>query len=84
MIIIDNGFLQVTMKVTRQRKFFGAPKTLKDRNSSSAKDGYFECASIEDKSFDLMRAEMETGVQVNEILLIISYVLFLAVGKSLD
>ena len=52
------------MKVTRQRKFFGAPKTMKDRSSASAKDGYFECASVEDKSFDLMRAEMETGVQV--------------------
>ncbi|XP_063710237.1 dynein axonemal intermediate chain 3-like [Symsagittifera roscoffensis] len=65
--IIKHSRDLVTMKVSRQRKLFGAPLVKwKNRSSHAGRDAYIECVSSSEqdsKSFELSRMEMETGVQ---------------------
>ncbi|XP_070562697.1 dynein axonemal intermediate chain 3-like isoform X2 [Ptychodera flava] len=54
---------RVKFTISRVRREFGAPVTLSDRNAGDAKDGYIECTSYEDKSFNIKKMEKETGTQ---------------------
>ena len=44
---------------------FGAPCEFKDRNVADAKDGYIECTSYKDKTYDLKKIELDKGTQVS-------------------
>ena len=52
------------VSVKRKRREFGAPCEFKDRNVADAKDGYIECTSYKDKTFDLQTMELDKGTQV--------------------
>ncbi|KAJ1171321.1 hypothetical protein NDU88_003184 [Pleurodeles waltl] len=55
---------KIKYMVSRIRKEFGAPISFSDQNASSAKDGYIECTSYEDKRFSIAMKERDTGIQV--------------------
>ena len=61
------GIIQMKVSVKRKRKEFGAPCVFKDRNVGDAKDGYIECTSYKDKTFDLQTVELDKGTQVSSI-----------------
>lgn len=52
------------VSVRRKRRLFGAPCTFEDRNVADAKDGYIECTSYKDKTYDLKKNELDKGTQV--------------------
>ncbi|KAK3590717.1 hypothetical protein CHS0354_012290 [Potamilus streckersoni] len=54
---------KIKVSVRRKRREFGAPFEFKDRNVSDAKDGYVECVSYEDRTFDLKKVELNKGIQ---------------------
>ena len=56
--------MQVKVSVKRVRKEFGAPANFSDRNVSDAKDGYIECTSYDDRSFDVKKEELDMSTQV--------------------
>ena len=65
MILINHiRFLQIKVSVKRKRTEFGAPCEFQDRNVADAKDGYIECVSYKDKTFDLQTVELDKGTQV--------------------
>ncbi|XP_002740173.1 dynein axonemal intermediate chain 3-like [Saccoglossus kowalevskii] len=49
--------------VTRVRRDFGVHATFTDRNAGDAKDGFIECTSYEDKSFNIKKVEIDSGTQ---------------------
>ena len=57
--------IQIKVSVKRKRKEFGAPCEFTDRNVADAKDGYIECTSYKDKTFDLQTVELDKGTQVS-------------------
>jgi len=57
--------VQLKVSVRRKRREFGAPCEFKDRNVADAKDGYIECTSFKDKTFDLQKLELDKGTQVS-------------------
>ncbi|XP_052258483.1 dynein axonemal intermediate chain 3-like isoform X6 [Dreissena polymorpha] len=54
---------RLKVSVRRKRKLFGAPCKFTDRNVGDAKDGYVECTSYKDKTFDLQKIELDKGIQ---------------------
>lgn len=54
---------RIKVSVKRKRNEFGAPCEFTDRNVSDAKDGYIECVSYKDKTFDLQTVELDKGTQ---------------------
>ena len=56
--------IQIKVSVKRKRREFGAPCQFTDRNVADAKDGYIECTSYKDKTFDLQTVELDKGTQV--------------------
>ncbi|XP_048256413.1 dynein axonemal intermediate chain 3-like isoform X4 [Haliotis rufescens] len=54
---------RVKVCIRRKRLDFGAPCTFEDRNVSDAKDGYVECTTYEDKTYDLKMLELDKGTQ---------------------
>ncbi|XP_069497800.1 dynein axonemal intermediate chain 3 [Ambystoma mexicanum] len=55
---------KIKYMVSRVRREFGAPITFGDQNASSAKDGYIECTSFEDKKYTIRIKERDMGTQV--------------------
>lgn len=55
--------MHVKVSVRRVRRHFGAPVTFGDRNSGDGKQGYIECASYEDKNFELKKLELTAATQ---------------------
>nr|KAG5698305.1 hypothetical protein BaRGS_017007 [Batillaria attramentaria] len=60
-VVATRGRVKVSVK--RLRKYFGAPVSFGDRNSSDGKQGFIECVSYEDKNFDLKKLELTTATQ---------------------
>ncbi|KAL4236475.1 WD repeat-containing protein 63 [Mactra antiquata] len=54
---------RMKVSVRRKRRLFGAPCEFKDRNVGDAKDGYIECTSYKDKTYDLNKIELDKGTQ---------------------
>lgn len=54
---------KLTFTVQRVRRDFGAPVEFTDRGPDDVKDGYIECVSFEDKSFNIKKQELDTGTQ---------------------
>lgn len=54
---------RLKVSVRRQRREFGAPCNFSDRNVADAKDGYIECTSYKDKTYDLNKLELDKGTQ---------------------
>ncbi|XP_045159985.2 dynein axonemal intermediate chain 3-like isoform X2 [Mercenaria mercenaria] len=54
---------RLKVSVRRKRRLFGAPCEFKDRNVGDAKDGYIECTSYKDKTYDLKKIELDKGTQ---------------------
>ncbi|XP_038048584.1 dynein intermediate chain 3, axonemal-like isoform X2 [Patiria miniata] len=61
--IVSESRPKIKMTIQRVRREFGTPITFTDRNADDVKDGYIECASYEDKSFNVKKVEMDYGVQ---------------------
>ena len=55
--------MQLTFTVQRVRRDFGAPVEFSDRGPDDVKDGFIECVSFEDKSFNIKKQELDTGTQ---------------------
>lgn len=51
------------MTIQRVRRDFGAPIKFTDRNADDVKDGFIECSSFEDKSYNVKKMEMDFGTQ---------------------
>ncbi|XP_052776408.1 dynein axonemal intermediate chain 3-like isoform X2 [Mya arenaria] len=54
---------RIKVSVRRKRHLFGAPCEFQDRNVGDVKDGYIECTSYKDKTFDLQKNELDKGTQ---------------------
>lgn len=55
--------MQLSFTVQRVRRDFGAPTKFSDRGPDDVKDGYIECTSFEDKSYNLKKVELDIAVQ---------------------
>ncbi|XP_054646061.1 dynein axonemal intermediate chain 3 [Dunckerocampus dactyliophorus] len=55
-------------KFSRARKEFGMPVSFSDRNVADAKDGNVECASYQDRRFNINLMQRDCGVQAIPIL----------------
>ncbi|XP_030851872.1 WD repeat-containing protein 63 isoform X1 [Strongylocentrotus purpuratus] len=54
---------KLSFTVQRVRRDFGAPTKFSDRGPDDVKDGYIECTSFEDKSYNLKKVELDISVQ---------------------
>ena len=63
-------YFQIKISVKRKRHEFGAPCKFTDRNVADAKDGFIDCLSYEDKTFELKKAEHDQCVQVSGLIMI--------------
>ncbi|XP_071799358.1 dynein axonemal intermediate chain 3-like isoform X2 [Asterias amurensis] len=54
---------KIQMTIQRVRRDFGAPIKFTDRNADDVKDGFIECSSFEDKSYNVKKMEMDFGTQ---------------------
>ncbi|XP_022087919.1 WD repeat-containing protein 63-like isoform X2 [Acanthaster planci] len=61
--MVTESRAKIKMTIQRVRREFGAPVTFTDRNADDVKDGYIECSSYEDKSYNVKKVEMDYGIQ---------------------
>ncbi|XP_072024061.1 dynein axonemal intermediate chain 3-like isoform X2 [Amphiura filiformis] len=54
---------KLTFTIQRIRREFGAPVKFSDHGPDDIKDGYIECVSFEDKSFNIKKMELDTSTQ---------------------
>ncbi|XP_040216499.1 dynein intermediate chain 3, axonemal isoform X2 [Rana temporaria] len=59
---------KIKFMISRVRREFGAQVTFSDCNASDVKDGYMECTSYQDKRFNIIPKERDTGIQVVPLL----------------
>ncbi|XP_073449718.1 dynein axonemal intermediate chain 3 [Aquarana catesbeiana] len=59
---------KIKFMISRVRREFGAQVTFSDYNASDVKDGYMECTSYQDKRFNIIPKERDTGIQVIPLL----------------
>ncbi|XP_055486751.1 dynein axonemal intermediate chain 3 [Leucoraja erinacea] len=55
--------VKIKFMISRVRRMFGAPVRFADRNDAEMKDSYVECASYQDKSFNIKKLERDIGIQ---------------------
>lgn len=54
---------QIQFTFTRERRYFGCPVFFEDR-LDDAKDATIDCFSFEDTSYNIVKKELDVGVQV--------------------
>ena len=56
--------LQIKICISRKRCEFGAPVKFADQNDKVMKDATVECLPFEDESYSLKKVELDIGIQV--------------------
>ncbi|XP_075689062.1 dynein axonemal intermediate chain 3 isoform X2 [Rhinoderma darwinii] len=62
--MVKESQTKIKFMISRVHREFGSRVTFSDYNASDVKDGYMECASYQDKSFNIKPKERDTGIQV--------------------
>ncbi|CAI9547361.1 unnamed protein product, partial [Staurois parvus] len=66
--MVKESRAKIKFMISRIRREFGAQVNFSDYNASDVKDGYMECTSYQDKRFNIIPKERDTGIQVIPLL----------------
>ncbi|KAM5148884.1 dynein axonemal intermediate chain 3 [Mantella aurantiaca] len=66
--MVKESRAKIKFMISRVHREFGAQITFSDCNASDVKDGYKECTSYQDKRFNIIPKERDTGTQVVPLL----------------
>ncbi|XP_056388491.1 dynein axonemal intermediate chain 3 isoform X2 [Hyla sarda] len=66
--MVKESQTKIKFMISRIHREFGSQVTFSDYNASDVKDGYMECASYQDKRFNIKPKERDTGIQVVPLL----------------
>ncbi|XP_040263855.1 dynein intermediate chain 3, axonemal [Bufo bufo] len=62
--MVKESQTKIKFMISRVHREFGSRVTFSDYNASDVRDGYMECASYQDKRFNIKPKERDTGTQV--------------------